>query len=69
LSAASIGLGFRFKRFAFVVYGTVFGYFAVYFKVSRLISGDTAILLYIVTTGAAMMLLIVFLARRFGREE
>jgi hypothetical protein len=67
-SGTAIALGVRFKRFAFVVYGTVFGYAGVSIELLRH-AGDTAILTYLVVTGTGVILLIALLARRFGREE
>jgi hypothetical protein len=46
-----------------------FGYIAISVEVSRAISNDSAMLLYIVITGSAVILMVVVLARRFGREE
>lgn len=68
VSAASAVLGVRFQRFAFVVYGIVFGYAGISFEVLQGMK-DTGVLAYFVVTGIAVILLIVFLARRFGRED
>jgi hypothetical protein len=69
LSAAAIGLGIRFNRFAFVAYGTVYGYAGVTIRMLGLITGETARLAYVVVTGTLVIGLLVLLARRFGRSE
>ena len=68
-SAGSVVAGVRFKRFAFVVYGIVFGYIGVSSQVLKGVNEFTGVLTYIVVTGSMVILLVVFLARRFGREE
>lgn len=70
LSAASIYLGIRFKRFAFVAYGTLFGYVGLSVRLLDLISGgETVLLAYFAVTGSAVLLALVLIARRFGRDE
>jgi Predicted membrane protein (DUF2157) len=69
VSAACATLGLRFKRFMFVVYGIVFGYIGLSYEVLRDVSESGPILTYFVVTGAGVILLVFFLARRFGREE
>jgi hypothetical protein len=69
LSAAAIVLGVRFSRFAFVAYGVVFGYAAVSVRVLRNIGSFSAGLAYFVVSGSLVILALVLLARRFGREE
>ena len=68
-SAGSVVAGVRFKRFAFVVYGIVFGYIGISSQVLPKMNEFTAVLSYLVVTGSMVILLVVFLARRFGREE
>jgi hypothetical protein len=68
VSVAAIVLGARHKRFAFVVYGVVFGYIGFSITVLRNESDSTFVLTYLVLTGVAVVLLILFLARRFGRD-
>jgi hypothetical protein len=68
-SAASVVLGIRFRKFAFVVYGIVFGYLGLTIEVLQNVRGFSTVLLYIVVTGSGVILLVVLLARRFGREE
>ena len=69
LSGTAIVLAVRFKRFAFVVYGTVFGYVGLSVELLRNVRDFVSILTYLVVTGTGVILLIVLLARGFGREE
>ena len=69
LSAASIYLGIRFKRFAFVVYGTLFGYFGLSVRLIDLMGDATLALAYFVVTGSMVVYALVTVARRFGRDE
>lgn len=67
-AAVSIYLGARFRKFAFVVYGTLYGYAAITMRVLDYL-GSTAILLYFAVTGTAVLIGIVWLARARGRDE
>jgi hypothetical protein len=69
LAVMSIALGARFKSFAFVVYGTVFGYIGVSAVLLRFIRGPSLELLYVVLSATAVIVVIAILARRFGRDE
>jgi hypothetical protein len=69
LSAASIGLGIRFRRFAFVAYGVVYGYAGISYELLDAMDSPTAALLYFFVTGSLVIVALVVLARRFGREE
>ncbi len=69
LCAAVIALGVRHRRFAFVAYGTLYGYGGISFKVLENISGMTGSFLYLFVTGTMMLIALVVLARRFGRDE
>jgi hypothetical protein len=60
--------GVRFRRFAFVVYGALYGYLGVSWEMLRHIRGDTAMLGYIVLSAGLMVLGLVVLSRRFGRD-
>lgn len=68
LSAAAIALGVRFARFAFVAYGTLYGYAALSVRILGA-SGPTASLLYFAVSGSVVVIALVVLARRFGRDE
>ncbi len=69
LAAALIYLGVRFNRFAFVAYGTLYGYAGISAKI--LVELDDVILglLYLVVTGSIVVIALVALARRFARNE
>ena len=68
-SAVSIALGIHYRRFAFVLYGTLYGYFGLTVRVIDLMSNATVGLLWLVVTGAMVLLTLVVVARRFAREE
>ena len=69
LSGAAIVLGVRFNRFVFVAYGTIYGYIGLSYKALGRVGDATAILGYFVVTGTLMIIALVTLARRFGRDE
>jgi hypothetical protein len=67
LAAALIYLGVRFDRFAFVAYGTLYGYAGLSVQLLDLIGSPTVSLAYLVLTGSMVVIALVVLARRFGR--
>lgn len=69
LAALAIVEGVRFRRFAFVVYGVLFGYAGISFRMLRDIGSFTAALAYLVVSGTIVIVTLVVLARRFGRDE
>lgn len=69
LSSGAIYLGVRFERFAFVAYGTVYGYAGVSTKLLQFINDPIASLFYFLVTGTLVVIGLVVLARRFAREE
>jgi len=69
LCGAAIVLGLRYRKFAFVTYGILYGYGAISFKLLEVIGGPTEIFFYGVITGTIVLIALVVLARRFGREE
>jgi hypothetical protein len=69
LCGASIVLGLRYRKFAFVTYGILYGYGAISFKLLEVLGGPTEIFFYGVTTGTVVLIALVVLARRFGRDE
>jgi hypothetical protein len=69
LAGLAIVEGVRFRRFVFVVYGVVFGYAGISIRVLREISSSTASLGYLVVSGTTVIVTLVVLARRFGRDE
>jgi hypothetical protein len=68
LGAGAIIEGVRFRRFAFVVYGTIYSYIGISAEVLRHFD-DLIVLGYFVVSGSLVILALVLLARRFGREE
>ena len=68
-SATSIYLGVRYRRFAFVAYGTLYGYAGLSVRLLDAMGGITIGLAYFVFTGSVVVILLVVLARRFGRDE
>ena len=68
LSGLAIAQGIRFRRFAFVVYGVVYGYLAISYQVIRSLRNISPMLAYVVISGAAVIIGLTALARRFGRD-
>ena len=69
LSVAAVVLGIRFRRFVFVIYGTIYGYIGISIEILRGVSGFSVVLTYVVISSALVVLSMVLLARWFGREE
>jgi hypothetical protein len=67
--AAAIERGIHFKRFAFVVYGVVYGYVGLSGQMIRLIQSKTSILAYFVISGAMVVVCLALVSHLFGREE
>ena len=65
---ASLAWGLKRRQFSFVAYAAVYGYVGVSAILIRDMNGGTAILSYFVVTGVAMLVMLVQIARRFGRE-
>ncbi len=61
--------GLKRRQFAFVAYAAVYGYVGVSSILIRNMSDDTLMLAYFVVTAIAMLVLLVQIARRFGRSE
>ena len=68
-SAAAIAGGVRARRFAFVVYGVVYGYIGVSRELLRVLPGVTATLYYFVLSAGLVIVGLIVLSRRFGRED
>ncbi len=66
--SASLAWGLPRRQFSFVAYAAVYGYVGVSSILIREIHSDTAVLSYFVITGAAMLVMLVQIARHFGRE-
>ena len=69
LSASAMYLGVRFNRFAFVAYGTLYGYGGVSAKLLDSIGSPAAALWYFVITGTMIVVGLTVMARRFARDE
>jgi hypothetical protein len=68
LAAALIYLGVRFDRFAFVAYGTLYGYAGLSIKLLSAIGSPTLSLAYLVITGSLVVIGLVVMSRRFARH-
>ena len=66
--AATVALGAYFQRFAFVVYGCVYGYVGLSAQIARRMTNDTALFAYFIVSGIAVIAGLAMLARRRGRE-
>jgi hypothetical protein len=69
LAALAVYLGIRFRRFAFVAYGTLYGYAAISARLLDFIGGPTLGFAYFIVTGLLVVVALTVLARRFGRDE
>jgi hypothetical protein len=69
LAGLAIYLGTRFDRFAFVAYGTLYGYAGLSARLLQTIGGFTLALWYFAITGTLVVIGLTVLARRFGRDE
>jgi hypothetical protein len=65
---ASLAWGLKRRQFPFVAYAAVYGYLGVSLILVRDMSSDIAVLTYFLVTGIAMLVTLVVIARRFGRE-
>jgi hypothetical protein len=66
--AASLVWGLIRRQLSFVAYAAVYGYIGVSAILIRQIHGFTAALVYFLLTGTAMLVALVWIARRFGKE-
>lgn len=67
--AGIITAGVRHRRFAFVLYGVGYGYIGVSREVLSVIRDFTAMLFYVVVSAGAVVVGLIILAQRFGREK
>jgi hypothetical protein len=65
---ASLAWGLKCRQFSFVAYAAVYGYVGVSAVLIRDMNDRTAILGYFVFTGVAMLVVLVQIARHFGRK-
>ncbi len=69
LAGIAIVEGVRFRRFAFVAYGVLYGYIGMSVRLLRDVRIDsTAALSYLIVSGMLVILSMILLARRFGSE-
>jgi len=64
----SLAWGLKRRQFAFVAYSAVYGYVGISSILIRNLRDFTSILTYFVFTGVAMVVGLVVIARRFGRQ-
>jgi hypothetical protein len=69
LAGVAIALGVQHKRFAFVVYGVVYGYIGISERLTREISDFIYVMVYVAVSATIVLVSLVVLSRRFGREE
>ncbi len=69
LAGLAIAAGIRVRRFAFVVYGILYGYAGISVRVLREINSFSDALAYVALSSTIVIVSLVALARRFGREE
>ena len=70
LAGAAIAIwgGMRYRRFAFVAYGIIYGYIAVSMRILAWPMGDSEVLTYFLFSGVLVLLGMILLARRIGRS-
>jgi|SRR5208282_593539 len=66
---ASLAWGLTRRQFAFVAYAAIYGYVGVSSLFLRGGGGESAILSYFVVSGVAMLVVLVYIGRRFGRSS
>ena len=66
--AASLVWGLKRRQFAFVAYAAIYGYVGLSSILLRNVNDFTLILTYFVFTAIAMIVMLVLIARRFGRH-
>ena len=64
---ASLAWGLARRQFVFVVYAAVYGYVGVSSRLLRSVTDASAVLSYFVVSAVAMLVLLVYIGRRFGR--
>jgi hypothetical protein len=65
---ASLAWGLKRREFSFVAYAAVYGYVGLSSILIRNVQDVKAILAYFVITGVAMLVMLIQIARRFGKE-
>jgi len=65
---ASLTWGLARRQFAFVAYAAVYGYVGVSSLFLRGVNDETGVLTYFAVSGVAMLVVLVWIGRRFGRR-
>jgi len=65
---AALAWGLARRQFSFVAYSAVYGYVGVSAVLIRDMDSSTAVFSYLLVTGVAMLVMLVLIARRFGKE-
>lgn len=68
LSALVVWLSTRYRRFAFVAYGVTYAYLGITAKLINQFPSNTVAFAYFVVSGTGVLVLLIVLARAFGRE-
>ena len=68
LGGAAVLLGLRFTRFVFVAYGVIYTYIGISDLILHNVRGDAPIFAYFAVSATVVIVLLVLVARRFGRE-
>ncbi len=69
LAGLAVAGGVRFGRFAFVVYGVLYGYAGISARLLRGVDSFSTALAYVAISSTIVIVSLVVVARRFGREE
>ena len=65
---ASLAWGITRRQFAFVAYAAVYGYVGISSMILRGVNDETTVMGYFVVSGVAMLVVLVQIGRRFGRQ-
>ncbi len=68
LAVFVVAAAVRFRRFAFLAYGVVYAYLGLSVRALRAFQSLNALLGYFIVSGTIVILALVAMARRFGRE-
>jgi hypothetical protein len=69
-SGVTIYRGVQGRRFIFVVYGVIYGYVGLSSRVLASLKGGISLMFaYFIVSGIAVLVALVALSRRVGREE
>lgn len=69
ICAASLAWGLRRRQALFVAYAAVYGYIGINSILLRNLHDFVAIVAYFLVSGVAILVLLVWISRRFGREQ